>query len=313
MHIKTSSTRSGRPVSTLSSQPEFFLFLTSFRNRWLNPDDVEKEIAFEKLSLPFSLGNVVFKFETNGFRGEIISFALAFKETLHIAQLCDPKGLINFYRHCVDQITLLATSEAPLFYSYDIKYVQRVIDKLSEVSSTPALHDLRKNCRDLSKIERKAFLLRNMPDIVPEEVPQYWATNMRLCDLQPDRKLSKEIADMRSPILDALAKHAALECARISVIYLRNLLSDFDLLNLRSRMPREKQYEFFANSMRDLGDFQTAAFWYSKLLASETPSASMEHYIAQLEQCISEMKPDELLKYAIQAAQVARHLSTEEE
>ncbi|MFX0114136.1 MAG: hypothetical protein ACFFB3_06280 [Candidatus Hodarchaeota archaeon] len=310
MHIRTRTSTSGRPVSTLSSQPEFFLFLSSFKSSWLNSDEAQKELAIEEVSLPFSLGNVVFKFETNGFKGEIISFALAFKSTLHVAQLCDPENLIEFYRHCVDKITFLATSEAPLFYSYDNRFVQRAIDRLSEVSETPAIKDLRKNCRDLSKIERKALLLRNIPDIAASEVPQYWATNNRLCKLQKTRKASKESMDMRCTILDALMKHAALECARISVIYLRDLVTSFDQLGLRTEIPREKQYEFFADSMRDLGDYQTAAFWYSKLLASETPSANMEHYIAQLEHCISEMKPDELLRYAIDAAQVARSESS---
>ncbi|MFQ5980928.1 MAG: hypothetical protein ACE5OZ_22545 [Candidatus Heimdallarchaeota archaeon] len=306
MHIRTRTSRSERSVDALSSQPEFFLFLTSFRNRWLTPDELKKEYTFEEIQLPFSLGNAVFKFETNGFRGEIISFALAFNNNLHVAQLCDPDGVIDFYRHCVDQITRLATSEAPLFYSYDIKFVRRAIDRLSEVSETPALRNLRKACRDLSKIERKAFLLRNIPDIAASEVPQYWATNCSLCALQKNRTTSREIIEMRTTILDALAKHAALECSRISAIFMRDLIMNFDRLGFRTEIPREKQYEFFADSMRGLGDFQTAAFWYSKLLASETPSTNMEHYIAQLEHCISEMKPDELIQYAVHAAQVAK-------
>ena len=311
MHIKTGGTQPGkRPVSTHSSQPEFFLFLSSFEDQWLTSNEIKSEFATDEIQLPFSLGNVVFKFDTNGLEGEIISFAVAFKETLRVTQLCEPDGLIEFYRHCVEFLTLLATSEAPLFYSYDLRFVRKAIDRLAEVTETPALRDLQENCRDLSRIESKALLLRHLPDISASEVPQYWATNSRLCGLQEDREASKEIIKMRRTILEVLAKHAALECARISVIYIRDLITNFDRLALRSRISREKQYEFFADSMRDLGDFQTAAFWLAKLLASETPSANMEQYITELEHCISQMKPDELLRYAIHAAQVARGQSS---
>ncbi len=306
MHIKTSTSSStGRRISTHSSQPEFFLFLSSFRDQWVEAKELNDNFIIKEISLPFSLGNVVFKFETNGLEGEIVSFAIAFNEELHVVQLCSPDGLIEFYRHCVDKITILATSEAPLFYSYDMRFIRKALDRLKEVSETPAVRDLRVNCRDLSKKERKALFVRNLPDIDSSEVPQYWSTNSRLCDLLSNRTPSKEIQQIRCTILDSLAKHVALECTRISMIYLRDLINNFDQLSSPTRTPREKQYEFFADSMRDLGDYQSAAFWYSKLLASDI-GENMEYYMSQLEFCISEMRPEELIRYAVYAAQAAK-------
>lgn len=272
---------------------------------WANEESLKNPYLDQELEFPIGIPPAVaiLKLETDGVDGYPISVALLHKDRLRVLQLSSLAHINLFASHSLNVMEDLLQRESPTFYSYVNRFVIPALKRLNPKPRGEVTRILGE-IRDLSETESKTEFLVRAGDISGSEVPQLWGTNQSLCEIEKSKQKIKTVRKMRITVLDALAKHVALECLRLTMIYLKDFQESLNQLRPGRRSRREDQYEYFARTMFELRDYKTSAFWYSKLLSSS--AERHEKYLTSLQECVANMTKEEILEYAVLATKMAR-------
>jgi hypothetical protein len=293
----------------ISDQPELWIFSNLLAEKWINKEDLKYSVYQRQVTMPISLpsGTAIFKIESDGTQGEIISVSIAHKSEIHLFQLIAPSRKETFQEAVLNYIKNIY-SDTFDFYSYLRPYY---LPKMREFGILSILGD-ETLVKDLANYGVKSRILQRISDpIQGYEVPQYWRANKRLesrkSPHQPDKVV---INKLRSTICDRLSKHAVIEGLRCSIIALKHYADLLDTMTSEKKIVYSDEYLSLADGLYELGEFQDSAIFYSKCLSqanyeNKTESVSNE-ILTSLKSSIEHLEPQEFLEYALFAAKVAR-------
>ncbi len=292
----------------ISNQPELWIFSNLLAEKWINENNLEEPVFERRVTMPFSLpsGSAIFKIESEGTQGDVISFSIAHSSEIYLIQLLDPAQFLKFKQTVLSAVETIY-NENFNFFSYLKPYF---LPKLREFGVMEVLGDT--PIQDLADYGVKSRILQRISDPVQGyEVPQYWRVNRNLEALQ-NKELRNEnrIFSLRSAICDRLAKHAVIESLRCAVITLKRYADLLDSMTSESKIEYSDEYLELADGLYQLGEFQDSAVFYSKCLSHSNFEHKEEEVrnkiLAALKSSIEQLEPQEFLEYAIFAARVAR-------
>jgi len=293
----------------ISDQPELWIFSNLLAEKWINKEDLKHSVYQRQVTMPISLpsGTAIFKIESDGTQGEIISVSIAHKSEIHLFQLIAPSRKEAFQEAVLNYIKNIY-SDTFDFYSYLRPYY---LPKMREFGILNILGD-ETLVKDLADYGVKSRILQRISDpIQGYEVPQYWRANKRLESRKSLDQTDKVLINkLRSTICDRLAKHAVIEGLRCSIIALKHYADLLDTMTSEKKIVHSDEYLSLANGLYELGEFQDSAIFYSKCLSqanyeNKTESVSNE-ILTSLKSSIEHLEPQEFLEYALFAAKVAR-------
>ncbi len=292
----------------ISNQPELWIFSNSLSEKWITEDDLKNPFFERQVTMPISLpsGTAIFKIESDGTQGDVISFSVAHSSEIHLFQLLDLSQASEFKQRVLSFVNTVYNENFD-FFSYLQPYF---LPKLREFGVMDILGE--SSIQDLANYGVKSRILQRISDpIQGYEVPQYWRVNRSLITLvKTDIHNEKRINSLRSTICDRLAKHAVIESLRCSVIALKHYADLLDGMTSESKIEYADEYLELAEGLYQLGEYQDSAVFYSKCLSHsnfENKSEDVRNNIlAALKSSIEQLEPQEFLEYALFAARVAR-------
>ncbi|MHA1978555.1 MAG: hypothetical protein ACW98F_10040 [Candidatus Hodarchaeales archaeon] len=292
----------------ISNQPELWIFSNLLAEKWVNEKDLEKSIFERQVTMPISLpsGTAIFKIESDGTQGDVISFSIAHSSEIRLFQLLDPDQFSKFKQVVLSSVDTIY-NENFAFFSYLQPYY---LPKLRELGVMQILGDT--SIQDLANYGVKSRILQRISDPAQGyEVPQYWRVNKSLQSIiRGDKRNEKRINYLRSAICDRLAKHAVIESLRCAIIALKHYADLLDSMTSESKIEYSDEYLELADSLYQLGEFQDSAVFYSKCLSHSNYENKEEKVrnkiLTALKSSIEQLEPQEFLEYAIFAARVAR-------
>ena len=292
----------------ISNQPELWIFSNSLAEKWITEKDLEKPIYERRVTMPISLpsGTAIFKIESDGTQGDVISFSIAHSSEIRLFQLLEPAEISKFRQVVLSSVDTIYHDNFD-FFSYLQPYY---LPKLREFGVMRILGD--SAIQDLANYGVKSRILQRISDPVQGyEVPQYWRVNKSLEALiREDTRNEKRIMHLRSAICDRLAKHAVIESLRCAIIALKHYADLLDSMTSESKIEYSDEYLELADGLYQLGEFQDSAVFYSKSLSHSNFENKEEKVrnkiLASLKSSIEQLEPQEFLEYALFAARVAR-------
>jgi hypothetical protein len=266
------------------------------------------EPFFEKrVTIPISLpqGTAIFKLETDGTQGQVISVSIAHNSEIQLFQLINPNGFNEFRQKVLEYVKKIYPDNFD-YYSY-LKpfYVSKMRDfGISDILGIDT------DIKDLADHGVKSRILQRFPDpIQGYEVPEHWQVNKNLVTVVPKKPEQQEIIiELRRKICDRLAKHAVIEGLRCAIIALKHYASLLDELTSETRINSFEEHQTIADGLYGLGEYQNAAIFYSKCLSSPSfdDKEKLNRVLSILRASIQQMEPQEFLEYALFAAKIAR-------
>ena len=293
----------------ISDQPELWIFSNLLAEKWITEEDFKNSVYQRQVTMPISLpsGTAIFKIESDGTQGEIISVTVAHLSEIHLFQLITPLRKDEFQQAVLNHIKNIY-SETFDFYSYLRPFY---LPKMRDFGVFDILGD-ETQVKDLADYGVKSRILQRISDpIQGYEVPQYWRANKRLVSRKSSEKVNKDlICKLRSTICDRLAKHAVIEGLRCAIIALKHYADLLDSMTSEKKIVHTDEYLSLANGLFELGEYQDSAVFYSKCISqanyeNKTDSASND-ILTSLKSSIEHLEPQEFLEYALFAAKVAR-------
>jgi hypothetical protein len=293
----------------ISDQPELWIFSNLLAEKWITEEDFKNSVYQRQVTMPISLpsGTAIFKIESDGTQGEIISVTIAHLSEIHLFQLIAPLSKDEFQQAVLNHIKNIY-SETFDFYSYLRPFY---LPKLRDFGVFEILGD-ETQVKDLADYGVKSRILQRISDpIQGYEVPQYWRANKRLVSRKTSEHANKDlICKLRSTICDRLAKHAVIEGLRCAIIALKHYADLLDSMTSEKKIVYTDEYLSLANGLFELGEYQDSAVFYSKCISqanyeNKTDSVSND-ILTSLKSSIEHLEPQEFLEYALFAAKVAR-------
>jgi len=293
----------------ISDQPELWIFSNLLAEKWITEEDFKNSVYQRQVTMPISLpsGTAIFKIESDGTQGEIISVTIAHLSEIHLFQLIAPLSKDEFQQAVLNHIKNIY-SETFDFYSYLRPFY---LPKLRDFGVFEILGD-ETQVKDLADYGVKSRILQRISDpIQGYEVPQYWRANKRLVSRKTSEHANKDlICKLRSTICDRLAKHAVIEGLRCAIIALKHYADLLDSMTSEKKIAYTDEYLSLANGLFELGEYQDSAVFYSKCISqanyeNKTDSVSND-ILTSLKSSIEHLEPQEFLEYALFAAKVAR-------
>jgi len=293
----------------ISDQPELWIFSNLLAEKWITEEDFKNSVYQRQVTMPISLpsGTAIFKIESDGTQGEIISVTIAHLSEIHLFQLIAPLSKDEFQQAVLNHIKNIY-SETFDFYSYLRPFY---LPKLRDFGVFEILGD-ETQVKDLADYGVKSRILQRISDpIQGYEVPQYWKANKRLVSRKTSEHANKDlICKLRSTICDRLAKHAVIEGLRCAIIALKHYADLLDSMTSEKKIAYTDEYLSLANGLFELGEYQDSAVFYSKCISqanyeNKTDSVSND-ILTSLKSSIEHLEPQEFLEYALFAAKVAR-------
>jgi len=293
----------------ISDQPELWIFSNLLAEKWITEEDFKNSVYQRQVTMPISLpsGTAIFKIESDGTQGEIISVTVAHLSEIHLFQLIAPLRKDEFQQAVLNHIKNIY-SETFDFYSYLRPFY---LPKLRDFGVFEILGD-ETQVKDLADYGVKSRILQRISDpIQGYEVPQYWRANKRLVSRKTSEHANKDlICKLRSTICDRLAKHAVIEGLRCAIIALKHYADLLDSMTSEKKIAYTDEYLSLANGLFELGEYQDSAVFYSKCISqanyeNKTDSVSND-ILTSLKSSIEHLEPQEFLEYALFAAKVAR-------
>ncbi len=299
--------RSRKTLLEISNQPELWIFSNLLLEEWVNRTDVKNAVFEKRVNIPISLpsGTCVFKIESDGLKGQIISIAIVHGSELHLIQLIEPSSFSKFKELALRQIKKIYSNSFD-FYSYLSSYYE---PKMRDFGIREIL-GMDTNVKDLAEYGEKSRILQRIADpIEGYEVPQYWRLNERLVTIVPDTSYKQELVlKLRVKVCDNLAKHAAIEGLRCAVLALKHYADLLDSLTSEIPLKPFDEYQTFADSLYELGDYQDSALFYSKCLShvSFKDEKDRELLMNALRDSVERLEPKDFLEYALFAAKISK-------
>ena len=291
----------------ISSQPELWIFSNLLLEEWVINDNLNKPYFEKKVSIPISLpqGTTIFKFETDGTQGQVISVSIVHESEIQLFQLIDPDKFNDFRQKVLEYVKEIYPNNFD-YYSYLKPFYA---PKMREFGINNIL-GIKTEVKDLANHGVKSRILQRFPDpIQGYEVPEHWQVNKNLAVLKTEKlEQRKTVIELRSKICNRLAKHAVIEGLRCAIIALKHYASLLDELTTDTRINSLMEYQTIADSLYQLGEYQNAAIFYSKCLSSTSSDDkdNTNRILSILRSSIQQMEPQEFLEYALFAAKVAR-------
>lgn len=299
--------RQRKTLLEISRQPELWIFSNLLAEDWITNDDLKKPVFEKQVSMPISLpsGTCIFKIESDGPQGIVISVSIVFGSEIKLFQLIEPSCFPEFREDVLEFVTQIYPNNFD-FYSYLHSYYA---PKMREFGLSNILGS-KVNVKDLAEYGVKSRILQWFSDpIQGYEVPQYWRLNQRLVSFSPENTLERElIPTLRIKVCDCLAKHAVIEGLRCAIIALKHYASLLDELTSETRINFFSEYQTLADALFALGDFQNAAIFYSKCLSQSVSinEEDQDRILTALKNSIDNFNPQDFLEYALFAAKIAR-------
>ncbi len=299
--------RSRRTLLEISNQPELWIFSNLFIEDWVGKEDLEKTVFEKRVNIPISLpqGTAIFKIESDGPDGDVISVSIVHGSEIQLFQLLEPLKYKLFQKSVLNYVKEIYPENFD-YYSYLRSFYQ---SKLRDFGINEIIGE-ESEIKDLAEHGIKSRILQRFPDPVSGfEIPQYWRVNRNLVQLQKKAPKQKElISELRERICDRLAKHATIEGLRCAIIALKHYASLLDDLTAETRINYMQEYQSLADGLYQLGEFQDSAIFYSKCLSQSISRDEKEQtrILTALKDSIDQLEPSEFLEYALFAAQIVR-------
>ncbi len=274
---------------------------------WIESTDLGKAVFEKRVSIPISLpqGTAIFKIESDGPEGQIISVSIVHGSEIQLFQLLEPSKYEQFRRTVLHYIKEIYPENFD-YYSYLRSFYQH---KFREFGISEIL-GVESEVKDLAAHGIKSRILQQFPDpIQGYEIPQFWRVNTSLVKLRVNKPEEEErIIDLRGRICDRLAKHAIIEGLRCAIIALKHYASLLDDLTAETRIDHIQEYQSLADGLYHLGEFQDSAIFYSKCLSQPVSRNEDEQtrILTALKDSIDQLEPNEFLEYALFAAKIVR-------
>lgn len=292
----------------ISNQPELWIFSNLLAEKWIKASDLKNTTYEREVTMPIALpsGTTIFKIESDGTKGEIISITIANSSKIYLFQLIHPSEFSEFKKTVLESVQKVY-DDSFNFFSYMRPYYLpkfRDFGILDIIGDTPI--------QDLADYGVKSRILQNISDpIQGYEVPQYWRVNNKLEEIIQAKQVSKKaILSLKLAILDRLAKHAVIEMLRCSIIALKHYAGLLDKMTSEIKINYSEEYLEIADGLYKIGEFQDSAVFYSKCLSQagydRENDQSRANILAALKSSIGHLEPQEFLEYALFAARVAR-------
>jgi len=304
--------RSRKTLLEISKQPELWIFSNLLAETWIDPKSLNAPFFQKEVNMPISLptGTCIFKVETDGSEGQVISIVVVNRAEICLFQLMDPYERDLFTKEILNYLRKIYPDNFD-YYSYSRKYYNPKMRELGVYS----ILGYETEIKDLAEYGVKSRILQHISDpIQGYEVPQYWRINERLASLKSkDQNRQALINDLRSKICDRLAKHAVIEGLRCAILVLKHYADLLDSLTSEIKIDQEKEARFLADGLYKLEEYQNSAIFYSKCLSKSSLSdrEDNDQILTALKDSIDKMKPQEFLEYALFAAKVARSYEKE--
>lgn len=299
--------RTRKTLLEISSQPELWIFSNLLVEDWVTSIDLEKPVFEKKVNIPISLpsGTAIFKIESDGPKGQVISVAIVHGSEIQLFQLTELSHFPEFRKIVLKYVSEIYPNNFD-FYSYLRSFYT---PKMREFGISDTLGpDV--NVKDLAEYGVKSRILQRFSDpIQGYEVPQYWRANQRLVTIASSKTQKHElITRLRIKICDHLAKHAVIEGLRCAVIALKHYADLLDGLTSETRINPPEEHQSLADGLYELGEFQNAAIFYSKCLSQSTFANEKDRdlILSSLKDSIERLEPQDFLEYALFAAKIAR-------
>lgn len=300
--------RTRKTLLEISSQPELWIFSNLLVEDWVTSIDLEKPVFEKKVTIPISLpsGTAIFKIESDGPRGKVISVAIVHGSEIQLFQLTELSHFPEFRKIVLKYVNEIYPNNFD-FYSYLRSFYT---PKMREFGISDTLGpDV--SVKDLAEYGVKSRILQRFSDpIQGYEVPQYWRANQRLVSITSLNNQNREIiTKLRIKICDHLAKHAVIEGLRCAVIALKHYADLLDGLTSETRINPPEEHQTLADGLYELGEFQNAAIFYSKCLSQSTftDEKNRDLILSSLKDSIERLEPQDFLEYALFAAKIARN------
>ncbi len=92
--------RSRKTLLEISSQPELWIFSNLLQEDWVTGEDLKKSVFEKKVTIPISLlsGTAIFKIESDGPKGQVISVSIVHGSEIKLFQLTEPSCFPEFQK-----------------------------------------------------------------------------------------------------------------------------------------------------------------------------------------------------------------------
>jgi tetratricopeptide (TPR) repeat protein len=291
----------------ISNQPELWIFSNLLIDEWVAISDLSEPFYEKRVTIPISLpqGTAIFKLETDGTQGQVISVSIAHNSEIQLFQLINPDNFNEFRQKVLEYVKKIYPDNFD-YYSYLKSFYT---PKMRDFGLTDIL-GIETDIKDLADHGVKSRMLQRFPDpIQGYEVPEHWQVNKNLGSIVPkNQKQQRTIIELRRKICDRLAKHAVIEGLRCAIIALKHYASLLDELTSDTRINSLEEHQTIADGLYELGEYQNAAIFYSKCLSSPSfdDKEKLNRILSILRASIQQMEPQEFLEYALFAAKIAR-------
>jgi hypothetical protein len=291
----------------ISNQPELWIFSNLLVDEWVTTNNLSEPFYEKRVTIPISLpqGTAIFKLETDGTQGQIISVSIAHNSEIQLFQLINPDNFNDFRQKVLEYVKKIYPDNFD-YYSYLKPFYA---PKMRDFGLIDIL-GIETNIKDLADHGVKSRMLQRFPDpIQGYEVPEHWQVNKNLGSIVPkNQKQRRTIIELRRKICDRLAKHAVIEGLRCAIIALKHYASLLDELTSDTRINSLEEHQTIADGLYELGEYQNAAIFYSKCLSSPSfdDKEKLNRILSILRASIQQMEPQEFLEYALFAAKIAR-------
>jgi hypothetical protein len=299
--------RMRKTLLEISKQPELWIFSNLLAEEWITSTNLKQSFFEKKVSMPISLpsGTCIFKIESDGPQGEIISVSIIHGSEINLYQLLEPSRFSEFQEAVLSYVKEIYEKTFD-FYSYLRPYYN---PKIKEFGISDILGK-NTEVKDLADYGVKSRILQHIFDpISGYEVPQYFRVNRNLALLTPKNpKVKNMIIELRTKVCDHLAKHTVIEGLRCAIIALKHYADLLDSMTSEKRIDYLKEHQRLADGLYELGEFQNAALFYSKCLSQITLANESERdqILASLKDSINQLEPQEFLEYALFAAKIVK-------
>lgn len=291
----------------ISSQPELWIFSNLLIDEWVTTNNINEPFYEKRVTIPISLpqGTAIFKLETDGTQGQVISVSIAHNSEIQLFQLINPDDFNEFRQKVLEYVKKIYPDNFD-YYSYLKPFYA---SKMRDFGISDIL-GIETDIKDLADHGVKSRILQRFPDpIQGYEVPEHWQVNKNLVTVVPKNPEQQEtIIELRRKICDRLAKHAVIEGLRCAIIALKHYASLLDELTSETRINSFEEHQAIADGLYGLGEYQNAAIFYSKCLSSPSfdDKEKLNRVLSILRASIQQMEPQEFLEYALFAAKIAR-------
>ncbi|MFW9777332.1 MAG: hypothetical protein ACFFE8_00680 [Candidatus Heimdallarchaeota archaeon] len=301
--------RTRKTLFELANQPELWIFSNVLAEPWVKVSDLTVSTFEKTVEIPITLpsGTCIFKLESDGPLGQIISMCVAHGSEICLFHLTNNTRFEQFKRRVLEYITNIIPNYLE-FYSYMGSYYN---PKFRDIGLADILGP-NMDVKDLAEFGTKSRILQRVSDpIEGYEIPQYWRVLDTLGTSMSDRPSEQKrlVMSLQVKACDILAKHAVIDTLRCAIIALKHYADLLDELQSESKRDPWSDHHAIAEGLFKLGNFQDAAVFYSKCLSQpsfDKQDQRQEQILKALKASIDQLGSREFLEYALMAAKIAR-------